>query len=80
MSMKLRLEEGTGEYHITAKVASEEEENYIWIVGNRKLLLKTGRFLSLKNYEVPMNTTEFLIWIEPGEGTDVGGCYPGHLY
>ena len=76
MSMKLRLEEGTGEYHITAKVASEEEENYIWIVGNREVTSEDWTVFEFKNYEVPMNTTEFLIWIEPGEGTDVGDVIP----
>ena len=76
ISLKLRLEEGTGEYHITAKVVSGGEEDYIWLIGNREVTSEDWTIFELKDYQVPSETTEFLIWIEPGEGTDEGEVIP----
>ncbi|NIK76977.1 endo-1,4-beta-xylanase [Paenibacillus castaneae] len=64
ISFKLRSAQGTDNYHLGAIVKSGGTESYPWIIGNQAVTDSAWKTFELKGYEVPANTTEFLVWIE----------------
>lgn len=65
LSFKLRLGEGTDTLHLASKVNSPLLDNqYPWLIGNKTVGADGWTTFEFKNYEVPANTSELLIWVE----------------
>ena len=64
ISFKLRSAQGTDTYHLGSKVTSGGTDDYPWIIANQSVTDSAWQTFELKGYEVPANTTEFLVWIE----------------
>lgn len=71
ISLKVRLETGNDTFHLASKIDSPELENqYPWLIGNHSISSNEWTLLELKNYTVPEDTTEFIIWLEADDYTN----------
>ncbi|QJD84616.1 endo-1,4-beta-xylanase [Cohnella herbarum] len=65
LSLKVRLGEGSDTFHIGSKVDSPLLSNkYPWLTDNLAVNSSAWTTFEIKNYEVPADTAEFLIWVE----------------
>ena len=68
ISLKVRLGESSGAYHVASKINSPKLDNpFPWIMGNQIVTDDGWTTFEIKGYEIPGDTTEVLIWIEPDE-------------
>lgn len=68
LSLKVRLGSGSGDFHIASKIDSPLLDNiYPWLVGNQEVSDEDWTLFEAR-VEIPAETEEVLIWIEPGEG------------
>ncbi len=77
ISLKVRIATDTDTLHLSGKVAATSLTNqYPWLVGNKTVNATNWTLYELKNYVVPMDTTEFLIWLEAADGaTNTSAIY-----
>jgi len=70
ISLKLRLSEGAGQFHIASKVDSPilGDDIYPWMVGNQPVTADGWTTFSSGAFAIPDATREVLLWIEPAEG------------
>ncbi|MEK5478164.1 endo-1,4-beta-xylanase [Paenibacillus sp. FSL R5-0407] len=69
ISLKVRLGSDSGNFHIASKIDSDLLENkYPWIVGNKVVNALEWTTFETKGYEIPSNTKEVIIYVEPAEG------------
>lgn len=69
ISLKVRLGSDSGNFHIASKIDSDLLENkYPWIVGNKDVTALEWTTFETKGYEIPSNTKEVIIYVEPAEG------------
>ena len=69
LSLNLRLGEGSGEFHIASKIGSGMLENqYPWLTGNAAAAANDWTAFTARGIEIPSDTNEVLIWIEPADG------------
>lgn len=71
ISLKVRLESGSDTFHLASKIDSPELDNqYPWLIGNHTISSDEWTLLELKNYTVPKDTSEFIIWLEADDDTN----------
>lgn len=77
LSFKARIAADTDTFHLASKVASPSASNqYPWLIGNQTVNSTEWTTFELKNYTVPADTTEFLIWLEAaGDATTLSALY-----
>lgn len=69
ISLKLRLGEGSGQFHIASKIDSPHLDNiYPWLVDNLTVTADDWTTFSTEGYPIPGDTAEVLLWIEPADG------------
>ncbi|RUS42453.1 endo-1,4-beta-xylanase [Cohnella sp. AR92] len=69
LSLKVRLGSGKAEYHVASKVDSPLLSNqYPWLIGNKSVSSTEWTTFALSGYEIPDQTKEVRIWIEPASG------------
>jgi len=69
ISLKVRLGAGSGQFHIASKIDSASLSNqYPWLAGNQAVSADGWTTFEAKGVEIPADTKEVLLWIEPGEG------------
>lgn len=70
ISLKVRLGSGEGDFHLGSKIDSEVAENkYPWIIGNKKVSASDWTLFEIKGYEIPSQTKEVIIFVEPTGNT-----------
>jgi len=77
LSLKVRIAADEDTFHLSGKVAAASLSNqYPWLIGNKAVTATGWTTYELKNYEVPADTTEFLIWLEAaGDSTTLSAIY-----
>lgn len=68
ISFKLKLSEGTDSYHLASKVDSPNLDNiYPWLINDQDVNATDWTLFELKGYQVPADTSEFIIWVEASD-------------
>ncbi|GGA19503.1 endo-1,4-beta-xylanase [Paenibacillus physcomitrellae] len=76
ISLKVRLGSGSGQFHLGSKIDSTLLTNqYPWIVGNQTVTDTGWTTFAAKAYEIPADTKEVIIWVEPSENTLTSDIY-----
>jgi endo-1,4-beta-xylanase len=67
ISFKAKISEGTDDFHLASKVESPELDNKNpWLIGNKNVT--ADEWVTFEtSYTVPMDTTEFRIWLEAND-------------
>lgn len=75
-SLKVRLGSDSGQFHLGSKIDSPSLENqYPWIIGNKTVTAKEWTFLEAKAYEIPSDTKQVMVWVEPTDNKLTSDIY-----
>lgn len=76
ISLKVRLGSGEGDFHLGSKIDSDVATNkYPWIIGNKKVSASAWTLFEAKAYEIPSQTKEVIIFVEPTGNTLTSDIY-----
>lgn len=77
LSLKVRIAADEDTIHLASKVAAASQSNqYPWLIGDKAVNATDWTLFELKNYTVPADTTEFMIWLEAaGASTTTSALY-----
>lgn len=76
ISLKVRLGEGSGTYHIASNIDSPVLDNkYPWIAGDQTVTSDGWTTFAASGYEIPSSTSAVRIWLEPNGTTSTADIY-----